>query len=1132
VRQWRKRLEIPNSDALALDFYDRKRLESWLRDHSGTVLWVRETIGKPIPGWSAYGAWSNDPEGAKNEYLLDGELRIRAQTKDKKPDLSAIEGIGGIRDILRNSQGIARLVGLSGVGKTRLVQALFDSRVGKNSLDPELAIYTNISDDPNPTPIALATELMKTRKRAIFIVDNCPPDMHGRLSEVCRSNGSMLSLVTIEYDIQDDQGEGTDVFVLEVASINLTKNLIRRRFPQLSPVDAKRVADFSGGNARIAIAIAERIEKDDSIATLSDSELFRRLFQQRHEHDEVLFIAAQALSLVYSFQGENVSEDDEAELSLLGTVIGKTSQEMFKHCAELERRGLMQRRGAWRAVLPHAIANRLAALALQNIPPSGTDECFVLSGRERLLRSFSRRLGYLSASMQARSIVSGWLGPEGMLKNPMELSDLGYAIFNNIAPVVPEATLAALERVLLEIGGDQEVSNSRRNLRLIRSLAYDASLFERCIALMVKIIESENLDNDQDESRRIFPSLFTIYYSGTHATVEQRLTVIKSLIFSEDPKKRSLGLAALTAALKTSHFGGWDFEFGAVSRDFGWWPRTVADIRNWFTKILSLVEDIACSQQPIAHEVRDITTNNFRSLWSTAGMYDELERIFHNISGKGFWPEGWIAIRQTIHYDSSGFSPEVSARLASLEVDLRPKDLLQKVRSIVLSENVLYAGTDSTVDSATGAQKTWDQVENMAQDLGRSVASDQQVLAALLPELLTSKAVQLWNFGRGLAEGAEEPRALWNRLVEQLAATSKEVQNVRMLCGFLHALNVNNLELVSSLLDGAVKHEVLGPWFPLLQTTVPIDDKGVERLIRSLDASKAGVHMYKALMGGGVSHGIPGSDFNSLLKRIAVKPAGLEIALEILHMRVVFAPHRSTSSELIDIGCELMGKLTFSRNRRNRTLDEYSVGIIAKKCLVAQAGAAAVRKICRNLKQAVSNSETYPFYHADLLGVLLEVQPLAVLESLCAGDETELRLGLSILEQNSLLRHNSLDMVPEHDLFSWCDQMPEVRYPAVASAVTAFRPSNETGKLQLTSVGRKLLGNAPDRVGVLKSFMRQLAPAELLTVLDEMVGHGDPAVLTFVANEKIRLTQVVQAQRQMETWMAKQSKLDVDERFE
>jgi hypothetical protein len=36
-----------------------------------------------------------------------------------------------------------------------------------------------------------------------------------------------------------------------------------------------------------------------------------------------------------------------------------------------------------------------------------------------------------------------------MLGNPKELNDLGYAIFNNIAPVEPERTLSALERSLL-----------------------------------------------------------------------------------------------------------------------------------------------------------------------------------------------------------------------------------------------------------------------------------------------------------------------------------------------------------------------------------------------------------------------------------------------------------------------------------------------------------------------------------------------------------------------------------------------------------------------------------------------------------------------------------------------------------
>ena len=121
--------DLPNPNALTLDFYDRKRIETWLRDHPGQVPWVRERIGKPLHGWLSFGAWSYPIETVSGEYLLDDQVRVRAaQTKD--PCLSAAAGIERIRNVLRSPQGIVRLIGLSGVGKTRLAQALFDDRVG------------------------------------------------------------------------------------------------------------------------------------------------------------------------------------------------------------------------------------------------------------------------------------------------------------------------------------------------------------------------------------------------------------------------------------------------------------------------------------------------------------------------------------------------------------------------------------------------------------------------------------------------------------------------------------------------------------------------------------------------------------------------------------------------------------------------------------------------------------------------------------------------------------------------------------------------------------------------------------------------------------------------------------------
>jgi len=221
-----------------------------------------------------------------------------------------------------------------------------------------------------------------------------------------------------------------------------------------------------------------------------------------------------------------------------------------------------------------------------------------------LIRSFSRRLGYLDSSQEARTIVKQWLGTGGWLGNVADLNDLGRTILNNVAPVAPEAALSALERALLDPKDSETVVKCSRYLHLLRSLAYDPALFERCIALILKIAEKQDLDKRANEAPKVFASLFPIHFSGTHATIIQRLGVVQSLLRSNDPKKRALGLMALRAALEASHFGpGYNFEFGARSRDYGYWPRTRGDVKQWFGHSLNLAEDLSCSDEPAAQQL-------------------------------------------------------------------------------------------------------------------------------------------------------------------------------------------------------------------------------------------------------------------------------------------------------------------------------------------------------------------------------------------------------------------------------------------------------------------------------------------------------------------------------------------------
>lgn len=138
---------IGDANSLELDFYDRTRLATWVRDYPCLIPWVREKIGKSIQGWRSYGAWANPSESVNAEYLIGDSARVQTNKKEDGQGLSVPRAIRRMRDLLQKPGTAVRLVGLSGVGKTRLVQALFDERVEEQPLDPSLALYTNLADD-------------------------------------------------------------------------------------------------------------------------------------------------------------------------------------------------------------------------------------------------------------------------------------------------------------------------------------------------------------------------------------------------------------------------------------------------------------------------------------------------------------------------------------------------------------------------------------------------------------------------------------------------------------------------------------------------------------------------------------------------------------------------------------------------------------------------------------------------------------------------------------------------------------------------------------------------------------------------------------------------------------------------
>lgn len=458
--------------------------------------------------------------------------------------------------------------------------------------------------------------------------------------------------------MRDDEPEETEVFLLEPSSQQLIQKVILKRFNNLNEITAKRIAEFSGGNARVAIALSKTVEKGEDLRGLKDTELFNRLFHQRNIYDRDLMQTAEICSLIYSFN----SKTSEPELKFLSDLASLSLVGVYRDVTELLRRDLVQQRYVWRAILPHAIANRLALKSLENLPVELIMDEFENKAPKRLLKSFSKRLSYLHESQEAIEIARRWLTEDGYLSDLNKFDDFKIDLFNNIAPLDLEATLSSIERAARS---DEEFC-SRKNPyfidynRVLRSLAYYEELFSRATKLICNFALTEKPNENNNSIKDGLKSLFYITLSGTHASAEQRLEVIKALINSFEVEKVNLGFLLLDAALTCGRISASpQSDFGARIRNLGYKPETKAEHIRWFKLFVEYALNVAQSKPHLRPQVKEIMSLNFRDLWKYAEIHEELENFTKSIIKQGTWREGWKAVLEIIKYDSEKMSSNI-----------------------------------------------------------------------------------------------------------------------------------------------------------------------------------------------------------------------------------------------------------------------------------------------------------------------------------------------------------------------------------------------------------------------------------------------------------------------------------------
>ena len=1041
--------KIDNTQRIKVDFYDSKRIATWVKQFPALVMWVNEKVNKRTSGWNTYYNWSNSNEKEK-EFIIDEDIFLHRDNFNKENQISIIEGINEIRKLLLQERKVVRLAGLSGVGKTRFAQALFDKNIGENYLNKEKVIYCDIGNSPNPVPITFIQELIALNENVIIIIDNCEKELHNKLAEFVCSLGSRISMLTIEYDVKDDINIESYNYYLDTSSDNTIRKLLKRDFDYIEDNNIETIVKCSDGNFRIAKYLAKTIDKNENIGTLKSEEIFKRLFFQNNTENENLLDTGRICSIIISFNIEYNIEDYNNELNIIGRIIGKNPMELIRNIKELNNRQIVQNRGNMRAVLPHAIANRLANEILESIPID-----FLINeikNSKRLQLSFFRRLKFLHDKEYSIQIADCYLEQIDFLnvdKYEMEIIDC-------IKVISPEKILYKLEQI------NQEKFFTRNNsyyyewARILAYIAYDPKLFYRSAILITEFAKSEEKNENYNSIRDILYKMFHIALSGTHAPIEERLKIVDALLFDSSEISNELALKIIDELLETGGFIGHVIsENTSRKRDYGYYPKNKEEYRTWYITILQYCEKLI-KNNVFKEEIKEIISNNFRKL-ASVGFYYDLEKIVENILIEESWPKIWIAIGAIKHFDKEKIPAEMLVKMNILQEKCIPETIDDKIEVFLSKGKHVYWDLDDVTENEKKSHE-------IVKELGIEIGNNKEKLKENLLKINDScNLYRIDDFTRGLFEKNNNSNEIVYFLLNNINEENKNAF-LRIISTYIALINEDDRR--SQLLDGILDNKEYNKYYPMIQFGYQLNNVDVIRVRKAITIGIAPIQDYN-----GIEFSIDNISIHDIICIIGSFPKNNQsdnLIISILHH--LYWSKRATE-ELNEYSRNFIMNLDFTNRNHINDHQNYEIEQIVKECFSSNNDRIQVINIFEKFMNIMDKKGNSYYEYKYILEGLIKLYPTEFLDVLFANSDIE-QYKIRYFVKGFEYHDNAINLIDDDVLIKWIvdtNKAYEISY--IIDPII-----NKNGEYIWKKVSIYLIENYIDNKTIIDNLIKEIYP--------------------------------------------------------
>ena len=498
----------------------------------------------------------------------------------------------------------------------------------------------------------------------------------------------------------------------------------------------------------------------------------------------------------------------------------------------------------------------------------------------KLEEKFVDRLKDLDQIDKAKDIVSELWGPNSSFSSAEVLNtSWGSLLFRYVVEVNPIATSKALEFSFGKMSKEEilKIDEGRRNLVwALEKLCFRKETFNVSAKILYSFAVSEN-ETWGNNATNQFRQLFQLFLSGTQATLTERLEILKWGLSKNDDDYTLLAIQSMGRGLINDHYtrmGGAEKQgSGAPLQDNS---PTWIEMREYWKTIISILTEIACTNNSHSTLAQEIIANSIRSLLKDYENRILIDSIREIIKFRGnLWTKALNNLKMTL-----GFEKHL------------PKDIVDEIKSLIDE----LTPTDTKNQLLLKVSKPeWDSYENdeegnyidkpkiNAEAFAKKLIEEKTPWTPHIKDLLQGEQRQVFNFGNKIGELSQEKEKLIDIAIQALKEIKKEEQNSELIAGMLYG--ANNNELSTKIIDRFITDSELSQHAFYLTRVVNANYKGIEKLFVLIDDYNYSITQFQNFQYGRALDKLSNDEVLLLCERICkYESIGKWTALSLLYM--------------------------------------------------------------------------------------------------------------------------------------------------------------------------------------------------------------------------------------------------------